>query len=48
MSEVVSGLVQATKRWWSDRRHKRVTHVTIVRILCTVYVPLYEVELMHA
>src|SRR6266852_3390378 len=39
ISEVVSGLVQATKQWCSDRGHKRVTHVTIVKTLCTVYVP---------
>jgi len=34
--EVVSGFVQATKRWWSDRRQKLVNRVTKVRILCTV------------
>jgi hypothetical protein len=38
-SEVDSGVVQATKRSLSDRRHKRVMHVTNVRILCTVSIP---------
>ena len=35
-SEVVSGVVQATKRSLSDRRHKRVNRVMKVRTLCTV------------
>jgi hypothetical protein len=33
-----------TRRWWSDRRHKRVKHVTKVTILCTVSISLFNDE----
>ncbi len=36
--EVVSGLVQATKRWWSDWRQRPINRLIKVRIPCTVYV----------
>ena len=37
MREVLDGLVQSTKRYWSDWRHMLVIRLMKIRRLCTVY-----------